>query len=132
VPNVTLYLPDDLNEYARSSSLKLSALLQDAIHAHQNEHSELEQRFREELEKYRTSPDRRAEWDRMEASQPAPQPFRPCPVCGTGIDEAEGCMAIFEPYGAAAVALLAHFPDGMRRQNLQYWADSGYKDTPVG
>ena len=128
MPNVTLYLPDDLHAYAKARDLKLSPLLQDAVRAHQDSQSPLQAKFMEELEKYRNSPERRAEWERAEPGEP----FIPCTVCGTGCDEAEGCMAMFEPYDAAPVALLAHYPDDLRRESLQYWANSGYTDVALG
>jgi len=126
----TVYLPEDLRQYASRSNLNLSGLLQAAIKAHQAEHDALEARFREELEKYRTDPARHAEW--VDQAEEDDGPFRVCATCGTWMSETEGCMAVFEPYEAASVALLAHYPDDMRRANLQYWADSGFKDVTLG
>lgn len=135
MPNITVYLPDDLHAYVRDNvgrQLNISSLLQEAIRAHLTAHSELEGKFREELEKYRTDPERRAEWERREAGTIDPHAFVPCETCGTGYDEAEGCMAMFEPYDAAPVALIAHFPAELRQGMLQYWKDSGYTDVPMG
>jgi hypothetical protein len=126
MPNVTVYLPDDQHAYLRAHSLKASEMLQDAIRDLQL--APLEAKFREELEKYRTSPERKAEWEPMSAGEP----FEPCPVCGTAEDPVEGCMAMFNPFDAAAVALLAHYPDDMRRSNLRYWEKSGFKDVTLG
>lgn len=128
MPNVTVYLPDDLHQYVQGQDLKLSALLQEQVRRHQAQHGELEQQFQTELEKYRNSSERRAEWERLEPGYP----FNPCAVCGTGCDEAEGCLAMFEPYSAAAVAILAHEPDSLRRASLRAWAASGFKDVPLG
>lgn len=129
MPKTSVYLPDDLSEYVSTSEVNLSGLLQEAIRAHRDAHNELEARFRAELRKYRTSPDRRAEW---EAQFEPMYPFTPCETCGTGVDEGEGCLAMFDPYNAVPVALLAHYPDDLRRASLQYWADSGYTDVALG
>lgn len=129
--NTTVSLPDDLRGYARAAGVNLSGLLQQAVRAHRAEHDSLEAKFREELEKYRSDPERQAEFARLGAGNGLAQ-FRPCPACGTAVDEAEGCMAMFEPYDAAPVALLAHYPDDMRRANLRYWADSGCADVTLG
>lgn len=125
MPNVTVYLPDDQHAYLRTHSLKASEMLQAAIRDLQL--APLEEKFREELEKYRRDPERKAEWERDNDEQ-----FVPCQVCGTAEDLFEGCMAMFEPYQAAAVALLAHYPDDMRRANLRYWEKSGFKDVTLG
>ncbi len=126
MPNVTVYLPDDQHAYLRVHGLKPSEMLQAAIRDLQL--APLEEKFREELRKYRNDPERKAAWEREEPGYP----FVPCEVCGTGCDEAEGCMAVFEPYEAAPVALLAHYPDEMRRANLRYWEKSGFKDVTLG
>lgn len=123
--NVTVYLPEDLHEYARNAELGLSALLQEAVRAHRE--SPLEAIFRQKLEEYRNDPERRAEWERLEPGYP----FVPCSICGTGVDEAEGCMATFEPYDAAPVALIAHYPPELRAGNLRYWRDSGFRDVQM-
>jgi hypothetical protein len=125
MPNVTVYLPDDQHAYLRAHGLRPSEMLQDAVRALQL--APLEEKFREEWRKYRNDPERRAEWERDSDEQ-----FVPCQVCGTAEDPVEGCMAMFDPYKAAAVALLAHYPDDMRRANLQYWEKSGFKDVTLG
>jgi hypothetical protein len=125
MPNVTVYLPDDQHKYLRTHGLKPSEMLQDAIRELQL--APLEEKFREMLRVYRSDPERKAEWERASDSQ-----FVPCQVCGTAEDPVEGCMALFEPYEAAAVALLAHYPDDMRRANLRYWEKSGFKDVTLG
>lgn len=133
MPNVTVYLPDDQHTYLREHGLKPSEMLQAAIRQHRVDHDALESKFREELERYRTSPERKIEWEaEWDARSGPPAPFVPCETCGTAVDPAEGCGALAEPYDAAPVALLAHYPDDMRRANLQYWADSGYRDVAVG
>lgn len=132
MPNVTLYLPDDLHAYAKAHDLRLSPMLQAAVQAYQDSQDPLLAKFAEELEKYRNDPERRAEWDRDVAGSSNSHAFVPCEVCGTAVDEAEGCMAMFEPYSAAPVAILAHYPDDLRRASLQYWADSGFKDVALG
>ena len=128
MPNVTVYLPDEQHKFLKASRLSPSELLREAIQDLQL--APLEQKFREELEKYRSSPDRKTEWE--EQAEAADGPFRQCETCGTWTNEFEGCMAMAEPYDAAPVALLAHYPDDMRRANLRYWADSGFKDVTMG
>jgi hypothetical protein len=125
MPNVTVYLPDDQHKYLKNHDLSPSELLREAIRELQL--APLEEKFREELRRYRADPERRAEWERESDVQ-----FLPCQVCGTAEDPAEGCMAVFEPYKAAAVALFAHYPDDMRRANLRYWEKSGFKDVTLG
>jgi hypothetical protein len=125
MPNVTVYLPDDQHRYLKSRDLSPGELLRDAIRDLQL--APLEEKFREELEKYRNDPERKAEWARE-----SDDPFTPCEICGTAADQAEGCMAMFEPYDAAPVALLAHYPGDMRRANLRYWEKSGFKDVTLG
>lgn len=125
MPNVTVYLPDDQHTYVRVHGLKPSEMLQAAIRDLQL--APLEEKFRQELRQYRSDPERKAEWERDNDSQ-----FVPCQVCGTAEDPAEGCMAMAEPYAAAAVALLAHYPDDMRRANLRYWEKSGFRDVTLG
>jgi hypothetical protein len=130
MPNVTLYLPDDLHAYAKDQDLKLSPLLQDAVRAHQDSQSPLQAKFVEELKKYRNSLDRKLDWVRQYGPD---EPFTACEVCGSGMDDGEGCcQAMVDPYNAAPVALLAHYPDDLRRDSLQYWADSGYTDVALG
>jgi hypothetical protein len=134
MPNVTLYLPDDQHKYLKSHDLSPSELLQAAIRVHQAEHDALEAKFREELEKYRNDPERKAEWERLDGWGPddAVPPFVACETCGTAVDPFEGCMAVAEPYEAAAVALLAHYPDDIRRANLSYWEQGSFKDVTLG
>ena len=128
MPNVTVYLPDDMNEFMREQGLKPSTLLQDAIRGLQL--APLEERFRTELEVYRNDPERKAEWERVDGDG---EPFVPCEVCGAAVDPYEAaCLNMIEPYEAAAVALLAHYPDDMRRANLRYWEKSGFKDVTLG
>ena len=131
MPNVTVYLPDDLHAFVRAQGLKPSELLQSAVRDLQL--APLEERFREMLTFYRNDPERKIEWESEWDARPGPpEPFVPCETCGTAVDPAEGCMAVFEPYEAAAVALLAHYPDDMRRANLAYWEKSGFKDVTMG
>jgi hypothetical protein len=133
MPKVTLYLPDDLAALVKGrDEINLSALLQDKLRETLDETAALEATLREKLEEYRNSPDRQAEWERREAGAVDPHAFVPCPTCGTGVDEIEGCMAMFEPYDAAPVALLAHFPAELRLGMLRYWRDSDYTDVPMG
>jgi hypothetical protein len=125
MPNVSVYLPGDQYKFLKGHGLSPSEMLQAAIRDLQL--APLEEKFREELRKYRNDPERKAEWERESDAQ-----FLPCRVCGTAEDPVEGCMAVFEPYEAAAVALLAHYPDDMRRANLRYWEKSGFKDVTLG
>jgi hypothetical protein len=127
VPKTSIYLSDSQSRFLKATGLSASELLQEAIENLQL--APLEEKFREELEKYRNDSARRAEWYEKYDQE---YPFKPCPVCGTGMDDAEGCLAMFEPYEAAPVALLAHYPDDMRRANLRYWEKSGFKDIPLG
>lgn len=131
MPKTSVYLPPDLSAYVSTSGLNLSGLLQDAIRTHQAEHDTLEAKFREELQKYRNSPHRQEEWDSFKEGSDR-LPFVQCATCGTAVDDAEGCLALEDPYNAAPVALLAHYPEEMRRSNLRYWADSGFRDVALG
>lgn len=125
MPNVTVYLPDGQHKFLKDQDISPSVLLREAVENLQL--APLEERFRTELEKYRNDSERKAEWARE-----SDDPFTPCEICGTAADQAEGCMAMFEPYQAAAIALLAHYPDDMRRSNLRYWEKSGFKDVTLG
>lgn len=125
MPKTSIYLSDSQSRFLKTRGLSASELLQGAIENLRL--APLEEKFREELRKYRSDPERKAEWERDSDEQ-----FVPCQVCGTAEDPLEGCMAMFEPYQAAAVALLAHYPDDMRRANLRYWEKSGFKDVTLG
>lgn len=127
MPNVTVYLPDGQHAYLKKQGISPSELLREAIEDRQL--APLEERFRTELELYRNDPERKAEWE----PQSGGEPFVPCEVCGAAVDPGEdACLNIIDPYDAAPVALLAHYPDDMRRANLRYWEKSGFRDVTLG
>ena len=128
MPKTSVYLSESQHAHLKEHDISPAELLKGAIEDLQL--GPLEERFRTELERYRNDPERRAEWERREDE---PEPFVACEVCGAAVDPYEdACVNMTEPYDAAPVALLAHYPDDMRRANLRYWEKSGFKDVTLG